>query len=274
MKHEYGDVRKLLSWADAKDNFLKSAQFGIDSNFNWFGDKKISACDLILKELLPIARKGLELQKVKKEDIDKYLGIIEARAKLHMNGARWQLRAFTELCKNVTADEAITVLTASIIKNQEEEKPVHTWPMPKLDDLHEYRPSKLKVEEFMTTDLFTVQKDDLIEFVAELMDWRKVRYMPVEDSKGNLVGLVTSRLLLRYFTRKGTFNSKEVSHVKDIMIENPITIAPESTIIDALALMRNNKIGCMPVVSNGELVGIITEMDFLRISGRLIERIK
>lgn len=274
MKHEYGDVRKLLSWADAKDNFLKSAQFGIDSNFNWFGDKKISACDLILKELLPIARKGLELQKVKKEDIDKYLGIIEARAKLHMNGARWQLRAFTELCKSVTADEAITVLTASIIKNQEEEKPVHTWPMPKLDDLHEYRPSKLKVEEFMTTDLFTVQKDDLIEFVAELMDWRKVRYMPVEDSKGNLVGLVTSRLLLRYFTRKGTFNSKEVSHVKDIMIENPITIAPESTIIDALALMRNNKIGCMPVVSNGELVGIITEMDFLRISGRLIERIK
>jgi CBS domain-containing protein/gamma-glutamylcysteine synthetase len=274
MKNKYGDIRKNLQWEDVKDNFLKSAQFGIDSNFNWINDKKISVCDLVLKELLPLARKGLEIQKVKKEDIDKYLGIIEERAKMHMNGARWQLRAFTELKKQVTADEAMTVLTASIIKNQEGEKPVHTWPMPELSDLAEYHPAKLTVEEFMTTDLFTAQKDDLIEFVAEMMDWRKIRYMPVEDSKGNLVGLLTSRLLLRYFTKKGSLNNEKETLVKDLMIENPITISPGSTIIDALNLMRENKIGCMPVVSNNELIGIITEMDFLRISGRLIERLK
>lgn len=273
MKNQYGDIREHLEWADVKDNFLKSAQFGIDSNFNWINDQKISACDLVLKELLPVSRKGLEAQKVKKEDIDKYLSIIEERAKMHMNGARWQLRAYTELKKKVTSDEALTVLTASIIKNQEKEKPVHTWPMPELGDLKEYRPAKLKVEEFMSTDLFTAQKDDLIEFAAEMMDWRKIRYMPVEDSKGNLVGLITSRKLLRYFTKKGTFNSKEVTQVKDIMIENPITIAPDATILDALNLMRDSKIGCMPVVANGELIGIITEMDFLRISGRLIERL-
>ena len=56
------------------------------------------------------------------------------------------------------------------------------------------------------------------------------------------------------------------------MIENVITITPEKTILEALQLMRGNKIGCLPVVKNGELIGIITEMDFLRVSSRLLER--
>ena len=193
---------------------------------------------------------------------------------MHTNGARWQLRAFTKLKKRVTRDEAVTVMTAYAYKNQVKEMPIHTWEMPELKDLEEYRPSKLKVEEFMETDLFTVQKDDVIELVAELMDWRKIRYMPVEDAKGNLVGLITSRLLLRYFTRKNSLNGKELGTVKDIMIANPITVSPKATIVEALHIMRENKIGCLPVVKDEELIGIITEMDFLRISGSLIERLE
>ena len=268
------DIREHLSFDDVSDNFGKAARFGIDSKFNWFQDGKISAPDLILKELLPIAREGLESQKVAGKDIDRYLGIIEARAKMHTNGARWQLRAFTKLKKRVTRDEAVTVMTAYAYKNQVKEMPIHTWEMPELKDLEEYRPSKLKVEEFMETDLFTVQKDDVIELVAELMDWRKIRYMPVEDAKGNLVGLITSRLLLRYFTRKNSLNGKELGTVKDIMIANPITVSPKATIVEALHIMRENKIGCLPVVKDEELIGIITEMDFLRISGSLIERLE
>ena len=213
-------------------------------------------------------------QKVSKKDIDRYMDIIEERAKNHMNGARWQLRAFTKLKKEVVRDEAVTVMTASIINNQVKEVPVHNWDLPEVGDLEEYRPSKLKVEEFMNTDLFTVQKDDIIELVAELMDWKKIRYMPVEDSKGNLGGLITSRILLRHFTRKNHPDAKESSMVKDIMIENPITIGPKATILDAMQLMREHKIGCLPVEKDGELIGIITEMDFLRISGRLIERLE
>lgn len=270
----YKDIRDHISWEDVRDNFAKAAQFGIDTKFTWFGDQKISVCDLVLKELLPIARKGLEHQKVKKADIDKYLGIIEARALGHMNGARWQLRAYTKLRKEVGRDEALSVLTACIIENQIKGDPVHTWKLPKVEDLKEYRPAKLKVEEFMETDLFTVQQDDLIELVAELMDWKKIRYMPVEDTKGNLCGLITSRLLLRYFTQKNRINGKEAVQVKDIMIQRPITIEPSSTILIAMQLMRSNKIGCLPVAKNGELIGIITEMEFLRISSRLIERLE
>ena len=271
---EYKDIRDFISWEDVRDNFGKAARYGIDTKFTWFKDRKVSALDLMLEEVIPLARKGLEKQGVDGGEIDTYLGVIEERAKSQMSGARWQLRAFTKLRKEVSRDEAASVLTACIIKNQEQQIPVHKWPMPNLEDLEEYRPSKLKVEEFMTTDLFTVQKDDIIDLVAALMDWRKVRYMPVEDAKGRLSGLITSRLLMRYFNQKNTENPDKSLMVKDIMIKDPIVVGPNSTIIEAMSIMRDNKIGCLPVVHDNELVGVITEMDFLRISSRLIERLE
>ncbi len=274
MQEHCADIRNNISWEDVRDNFAKAARYGMDTKFTWFKDKKISGADLITHELLPIAKRGLELQKVDTKDIDKYLGIIEGRAKKHMNGARWQLRAYTKLLKECDRDEALTVMTASILKNQKKETPVHTWEMPELGDLEDYRPAKLRVEEFMETDLFTVQKDALIELVAEMMDWRRIRYMPVEDSKGKLGGLITSRLLLRHFTHKYHLTGKEFTTVEDIMIKAPITIHPKAKITEALRTMRENKIGCLPVVQDGELVGIITEMEFLRISARLIERLE
>ena len=122
----------------------------------------------------------------------------------------------------------------------------------------------------MTTDLLTVQADDIVELVAELMDWRKIRYMPVEDTKGKLIGLITSRLLLRYFTSS---KSKKAKVVKDLMLKKPMTASPSTTIMEAMGMMRKNKIGCLPVVQDHELIGIFTEMDFMRISASLMERL-
>ena len=126
----------------------------------------------------------------------------------------------------------------------------------------------------MQTDLFTVQRDDIIEFVAQMMDWRKIRYMPVENAQGKLVGLITSRLLLRHYTHSSKVLSKNQVIVKDIMLENPKTVTPKTKLLDALNLMREHRIGCLPVVNEeSELIGIITEMDYLRISTRLMERL-
>ncbi len=274
MAERYDDIRDMIAWEDVRDNFGKAAKFGIDTKLNWFDDNKIGTCELVLKELLPLARAGLESRKVDAKDIDKYLGIIEERAKAHMNGARWQLRAFTKLKKEVQRDEAASILTACILKQQDEGKPVHTWEMPKKSDLKEYRPATLTVEEFMETDLFTVHEDDLIEMVAHMMDWRKIRHMPVENTKGKLIGLITSRMMLRYFANGKTVNGEKVDAVREIMIADPITIHPNANIVEAMHLMRERKIGCLPVVNDGELIGIITEMDFVRISGRLLERLK
>lgn len=275
MADKVEDIKEHLSFEDASDNFIKAAKFGIDTNFTWFNDKKYSACDLILKELLPLSRKGLEKHKVAPADIDKYLGIIEARAKKHTNGARWQLRAYTHFCKTLTKDEALTALTKAIIENQEKGIPVHKWALPDKVSIDTYRPGKMRVEQFMETDLFTVRPDDIVELTAEMMDWRKIRYMPVEDECGKLCGLITSRLLLRHFSRKTGIKEDEVTTVKDVMIKMPMTAAPNTTIIEAMHTMRDNKIGCLPVVKGeNELIGIITEMDFLRISGRLMERLE
>lgn len=274
MGQQYGDITKHIDFDDARDNFIKAAKFGIDSTFNWFKDKKVPAPELVLKELLPLAKEGLQHQNVKKTDIKKYLEIIEARAREHKTGARWALRSFTALKNEVTNDEAVTCITAAIIKNQKQNKPVHTWKETTASDLEDWQPSKLKVEEFMSTDLFTVQRDDLIELVAEIMNWRRIRYMPVEDSKGELVGLVSSRLLLRHFARVNKLNDAKLTTVKDIMIEKPLTVNPDTSVMDAMRKMQGNKIGCLPVVKGKELVGIITEMDFLRITSRLMERVE
>ncbi|MEP7268181.1 MAG: CBS domain-containing protein [Saprospiraceae bacterium] len=266
---EVDDIRKKMSFADVADNFIKGAQFGIDSKFNWFDDQKIPAIDLILKELLPLAHKGLKIQKVADEDREKYLGIIEERAKKHMNGARWQLRAYTKLLEQTNRTEALTVLTSSMIQNQNKNIPIHKWKMPELKDLVSYKPQQLLVGDFMTTDLLTVQPDDIIDFVAELMDWRKIRFMPVENSKGKLIGLVTARILLGHFTQKG----KKKKTVKDIMIKKPTTASPSTSVMEAMDLMKDNKVGCLPVVQDQDLVGIFTEMDFMRISASLMERL-
>ena len=272
MADEINDIRELMSFADARDNFGKAARFGIDSKFTWFNDRKVTCVDLIINELLPIARKGLKKRKVAKKDIDLYLGIIQERAESHMNGARWQLRSYTELIKKCTRDEALTVLTAAMIKNQQSGIPVHKWGMPDLKDLVDYKPSQLKVSEFMVTDLFTVQKSDIIELVAEMMDWQKLRYAPVEDTKGNLVGLVSRRLILRSLIKNK--RSQKVNTVESVMLKNPITIDHNDTILNAMNIMKKNDIGCLPVINNGELAGIITEVEFLRISGSLIQRLE
>ncbi len=267
---EIEDITTHMSFVDARDNFGKAAKFGMDTKFSWFNDEKISAADLV-RRLLPIARKGLESRGVDKQDIDKYLGVIHGRVEKHMTGARWMLRAFTKLHETTNTDEALSVLTATMIKNQQSNLPVHEWEEPTINDLKLYNPSHLKVSEFMLTDLYTVQKDDIIDLVAELMDWNTIRYTPVEDSKGQLVGLVTARLLLRSFM-KNKNSPRKTTLVSDIMIHKPITVTQETNILDAMKLMKDNKIGCLPVVNGNELVGLISETEFLRITARLIQR--
>lgn len=272
LPHIYEDISKEMSFEDARDNFLKAAKFGIDSKFTWINDKKISAVDLILNELLPIAKAGLERQKVDKADIDYYLGLIEQRAKLHTNGARWMLRTYTKFAKETTKDEAIAALTNAMTQNQLSGKPVHEWEVPNLEDFMDYEVGNVTVEEFMETDIFTVQQDDIIELVADIMNWKDLRYIAVEDDEGVLTGLVSSTNLLQQFARK-PLSDDNVILVKDVMIDNPITITPEASFMDGMKLIKEHNIGCLPVVrETGELVGMITEMTFFKMAKRLLKQ--
>ena len=109
----------------------------------------------------------------------------------------------------------------------------------------------------MTTDLFTARKDDLIEFASNLLDWRRIRYIPIEDDQKHLVGLVSMRMVLREYSKAVNEDGEYKSHaIEDIMINNPITIHPEASIIEAMEIMQDQQIGCLPVVKNSRLVGI------------------
>lgn len=273
MKDRIDDIRKHLSFADVRDNFVKSAQFGIDSKFNWFNDQKISACDLALNELIPLAEEGLKTYGIDSSDIDKYLGIIKERATKHTNGARWMLRSFTKLKDESNVDEALSVVTHAIIENQQKEIPGHEWEIPRLEDYQGYIPLNMRVSECMETDFTTVHESDIIELVGELMSWKDINYTPVEDKNGNLIGLVTNKQIMKSLIKKKNSSSDEDVTVRDIMITEPITVKESDDMMEAMRLIQKHKINCLPVVNGKELIGVVSDRMFLDISSRLMERL-
>jgi CBS domain-containing protein len=118
------------------------------------------------------------------------------------------------------------------------------------------------VGQFMSTDLFTVRADDLVDLAASVMDWRHVRHVPVENDNGGLVGLVTHRNLLHLLSGGREALAKPLT-VRDIMKRDPLTVSSTTPTLEALEIMQSNRIGCLPVVDDGQLVGILTSYDFL-----------
>ena len=276
LKDEYQDITKELSYEDVRDNFGKAARFGIDSKFTWRNDLKINAKELILKELLPLSREGLKAMNIKKSEISRYLDIIEARAERHMTGARWQLRSYTKLAKEANNNhEALTILTESMYTQQQENRPVHNWDEPQYSDYKSYKHEKQTVAEYMDTDLFTAQKKDLAELVAQLMTWKNLDNMAVETKKGNFIGLISLRQITAAILKnKSAKKRKRDLLVQDIMEPSPVTIAPDYPIKDAIELLTNEKITCLPVLFKKELVGIISQKQLARINKSLIGRLE
>ncbi|MGK7370537.1 MAG: glutamate-cysteine ligase family protein [Candidatus Halalkalibacterium sp. M3_1C_030] len=271
MEDYHEDIREVMDFDDARMNFMAASKMGLDTKFRWFNDRRINAVDLITEELLPIAREGLEKVNIREDDIDDYLGIINERVESGQTGATWIINNYASLMKeNSSKEQTLAAITTAMIKNQKKGEPVHKWGRARMEDLEHWQPSSLIVEEFMTTDLFTVQKDDIIEFVSDLIDWRRIRYVPVEDEKNHLVGLVTMRMIFKEYSKSINHDDEVPQTVDEIMIRNPITVHPEASIMEAMDIMDSQKIGCLPVVKNNRLVGIITEQNYMTIAGRLL----
>jgi len=268
LSDEYGDPRDKIPFDDAKANFMAAARYGLNARLHWFGGRTWGADELILRELLPLARRGLTSRGIDSGDVDRYLGVIEERVRSGRTGAQWMLDSLELLEKHAHPDERYFALTKAMFANQADGKPVHTWPLAQLESSTDVRDSYRMVGQFMSTDLFTVHPEDLIDLAASVMDWEHLRHVPVEDHEGHLVGLVTHRQLLRQVSQGAT--GRPVA-VREIMRPNPITVTPETLTVDALELMRSSKVGCLPVVQDGKLVGLVTESDFIDVSGRLLD---
>lgn len=268
---EHPDITKELDFDDARLNFFAASKMGMDTKFEWTKGRKVTAKDLIKDELLPIAESGLKKAAIDSADIDTYLGVIHDRVESAQTGAYWVVKSYGNLIKENNREHTLSTIATSMLKNQLKGEPVHKWGLARIEDMENWKPSSLLVEECMTTDLFTARKDDLIEFAAHLMDWRKIRYIPIEDDQKHLVGLISMRMVLREYSKAlSDENEHSAMSISDIMIQNPITVHPEATIMEAMTIMREQKIGCLPVVKNSRLVGIITENNFMNISRRLL----
>ena len=128
-----------------------------------------------------------------------------------------------------------------------------------------------QVRDLMTSRVFTLTPNDDLASLYDLMDSRRVRHVPIVDGDGELVGLVTHEDLSR--GALGRLEEVPLSverdvlrrrRIRDIMIAEPDTIEPDADLKDAAEILFDNKIGCLPVVEGLQLVGILTEADFVR----------
>ena len=271
MPREHPNVAEELDFDVAKDNFHNAARYGMKTQFEWFGGETVAARDLILR-LIPIAREGLEAAQVAPADADRYLGVMQQRIERGRTGARWIADSFTKMLGHGTPGERLNALTAAMARRQREGRPVSEWEPAEIAEAGGWKHNYTKVEQYMTTDLFTVHEDDLLDLVANLMDWEKIRHVPVEDEDHRLVGLISYRTLLRVLAR-GTFEGRsDPVAVGEVMKRNPTTVSPETSTLAAIDLMRTRKIGCLPVVKDGRLIGVVTEREFMDIAAEMLEQ--
>lgn len=274
---EHKDITKVMRFEDAEANFFQAARLGLHAEFTWVNGRRVTAQDLILNELLPLAREGLKIQHVFGPDIDRYLGTIEERVKCKRTGAQWMFDSLGKLGEKsgLTRDEQCRALVASIIDQQWTGKPIHAWDDASAGSSEDWRGSYRTVGQVMTRDVFTVHPEDLVDLAASLMSWKHVRHVPVEDMEGRLVGLVSHRTVLRLIA-DGMLHANEQREsvaVRQIMKPSPITARADTTVLEAITQMRRHRVSCLPVVDDdSRLVGIVTERDFLDVAARLFEQ--
>jgi len=272
LSHGIQDIRDHFHFSDVKSNFLSAARDGLRAQQVWFDQEQKPAQELILKELIPLAEEGLRETGIDPADIERYLGVIERRVATRRTGSRWQLESLESMKASGSLHERLRALTASMVEQQESDQPIAEWDLAEFCGNQDWRESYRTVGQFMATDLFTVRPDDIVDFAASLMEWRYVRHVPVEDDSGRLLGLISHRQLLRLIAR-GLDRDAGPVMVRDIMRPDPLSVKPETTTVNAIRMMRENRLSCLPVVENGKLVGLVTEHDLIIVASRLLESV-
>jgi acetoin utilization protein AcuB len=127
------------------------------------------------------------------------------------------------------------------------------------------------VRDLMSRTPITASSDTSVLDARALMAKERIRHLPVTDSNGELLGIVTDRdIRLTLPSPATTLSVWEMNHllaklaVGDVMTKSPITVDPDRDAREAAWLMLEHKIGALPVLKDGRLVGILTETDLLR----------
>lgn len=135
----------------------------------------------------------------------------------------------------------------------------------------------MKVKDIMVKEVATLDINDELSLANDIMRLGRIRHLPVVDGS-RLAGIISERDLFRTSLAQalgyGTKASRDLMktlRIKDIMVSEVVTVSPETDLCEAVQIMVEQKIGCLPVVEEERLVGLITETDilvqFLKICG-------
>jgi CBS domain-containing protein/gamma-glutamyl:cysteine ligase YbdK (ATP-grasp superfamily) len=269
------DLPARMDFDHAQANFYAAARDGLAARFAWIDNEEVIAQPFVLDRLLPLAEAGLARAGVDDKDSKRYLEVVDQRVRSLRTGSRWVLRSLASMKSRGSQGERVAAVVAATVARQRTGRPVCEWERARLDEI-QGRAGYNRVSEYMQTDVLTVHGDDPIELVADLMSWERIRHVPVEDAKGRLVGLVTSRAVLRHFAEMakrppGEERREEKTSVSAIMRRELLTVSPDTLTVDAIALMRKQRVGCLPVVQDGHIVALLTEEDFMGIAAELLD---
>ncbi len=140
--------------------------------------------------------------------------------------------------------------------------PVAEWDLAQLTEHQSASSTHQKVSQLVLTDIVTVQPDDPIALVAELMTWERARCVPVEDDQGRMVGLVTQGRVLRYLAR---------CHGRQRLVVNAAAGTVVTSARDAAALMKQHRIGALPVMQGDHVVALLTQEEFVGFAARVLD---
>jgi len=247
-------VHTKMDFKDAKSNFYNAARYGAATQFYWDG-KLVPCKELILDHLLPMAYRGLYSMDVSPKDVERYLGIIENRAK-GRNGAQWMVQSYRGLKKQFKTPEALKILNAAMYKREQKGYNVDAWELVRSDE-RTIKNQESTVRQRMSTKTISAQQSDSAELVLKMMLWKNIHHMPVMDLHYNLVGLVTWTDVNKYLNDPKIMRTT----LRKIMKTDLITTSPDTNLKEAVNLMESNKINCLPVVRDKKLLGIITSKD-------------
>jgi len=134
------------------------------------------------------------------------------------------------------------------------------------------------VRDFMTTDLMTVQETDTLLDATMFFVRSTFRHLPVLRDR-QLVGIITERDVKQYAPSvlsgisAEEYNSiMETTTISRVMTRTPLTVRPDQSVLEAAKLLYAKRLGCLPVVQDSELVGIITTTDMLKVLTHILEK--
>jgi CBS domain-containing membrane protein len=135
-----------------------------------------------------------------------------------------------------------------------------------------------RVRDIMSSPVEFLEMGDSLDLAQHLMKAGRIRHLPVVDGQQRLIGLVTHRKLLAAWVGHGDPAHERPREIAreipvDMLMETRVfTTTPETPAAEAARIIEEEKIGCLPVVEGGKLVGIVTEADFVRLARKLLGR--